>query len=441
MKKQQGILLFLMVTLVLVLAACGSSAGSESQSSSSEGSTNEGSGEASDEKVEITYWYAWGDKIQENNQNLVKQFNESQDRIHVNAEYQGSYADLHAKTQAAFAAGNAPEVTQNEIASVGVFAKNGMTEKLTPFAENDEDINMDDFIEGLMGNSYVNGDLYALPYLRSTPILYLNATLLEENGLDPTGPKTWEEFEAYAKALTVKDERVGITMPISIWFYEAFIAQSGGQMMNEDATEVTFHEEPGVEALAFWNQMNDAGYMKIPTGDESGDQALQDFANGRSGMYFSSTADLSKLIDIADEQGFELNTTFMPANDDYGVPTGGANLVMTAGLDEEKQKAAWEFIKWMTAEEQTIYASQYTGYLPSRTSAVDSEEMKSFYEEIPQYRVAVDQLEFARPRPMHEAYPEISKELADQMMRTVLEDLSPEEALNAAAESAASLLK
>lgn len=339
------------------------------------------------DKIEITYWYAWGDKIGENNENLVKMFNESQDRIHVTAEYQGSYDDLHAKTQAAFAPGNAPEVTQNEIASVAIFANSGMTEDLTPFIERD-DIHMDDFIPGLMGNSYVNDRLYALPYLRSTPILYLNATLLEEAGLNPSGPKTWEEFEEYARALTVEGERVGITLPVNIWFYEAYVAQSGGQMIADDEQSVAFNSEAGVAPVEFWKRMNDEGIIKIPTGDEAGDTAKQDFANGGAAMTFSSTADLSYWLAMADEQGFELNTTFMPANETYGVPTGGCNLVMTAGLDEEKQEAAWEFIKWMTATEQTVYASEYTGYLPSRLSAVESDVMQSLYQEFPQYEVA-----------------------------------------------------
>ncbi|WP_052144868.1 ABC transporter substrate-binding protein [Halalkalibacter okhensis] len=411
---------------------------------SSESSTSVGGSEPSvdsEEKVEITYWYAWGDKIGENNENLVKMFNESQDRIHVTAEYQGSYDDLHAKTQAAFAAGNAPEVTQNEIASVGIFANSGMTENLTPFVEKNN-VDMNDFIPGLMGNSYVNDQLYALPYLRSTPILYLNKTILEEVGLDPAGPKNWEEFREYAQTLTTDGERVGMTLPVNIWMYEALVAQSGGQMLSDDGSEVAFNSEAGVAPVQFWKEMEEEGILKMPTGDEAGDVARQDFANGRSAMAFSSTADLSFWLAMAEEQGFELTTAFMPANSTYGVPTGGANLVMTAGLDPAKQEAAWEFIHWMTSTEQTIYASSYTGYLPSRMSAVNSDEMQALYEELPQFKVAVDQLEYARPRPMADAYPEIAKIISDEITRVIIQDdITAEEAIDVAAERANPLLK
>ena len=427
--------LLVMALTLLVLAACGGSG--EEQGSASADST-----EASSDKVELNYWYAWGDKIGENNENLVKQFNESQDEIQVNAEFQGTYDELHAKTQAAFAAGNAPEVTQNEIASMGVFAKSGMTQDLTSFVENDEEIQMDDFNQGLMGNSYVDGKLHGLPYLRSTPILYMNTTLAEEVGLDPAGPKNWQEFEEYASAFTDGEGRVGMSLPIDIWFYEAFIAQAGGSMMNEDSTEVTFNSKEGVEAFDLWRKMSNEDTLKLSSGTEAGDKAKQDFANGHSGMLFSSTADLSYLLQLSEEKGFDLNTYFMPSGKEAKVPTGGANLVMTSGLDEKKQQAAWKFIKFMTATEQTAYASEYTGYLPSRVSAAESDQMQALYKEKPQFKVAVDQLENGTARPMAENYPEVVKILIDEMTRGILDESIPtQEVLDTAAEKANAVLK
>lgn len=435
MKKLFGFLL--MLAAIITLSACSSNDKTATEPSKETDNT----ASANDDRIQIKYWYAWGDKIGENNENLVKMFNESQDEIYVTAEYQGTYDELHAKTQAAFAAKNAPEVTQNEIASIGVFAKSGMTEDLTPFVESD-DINLDDFNPGLMGNSYVDGKLYGLPYLRSTPILYMNATLLKEAGLDPAGPKDWTEFEEYLTALTKEGKTTGMTMPVNIWIYEAFVAQGEGKMLSDDETKAEFNGTAGVEALEFWKKLAAKGVIKVPGGEAAGEVAKQDFANGRSAMIFSSTADLSYNLSVAEEKGFELTTAFMPANKVNGVPTGGANLVMTAGLDEEKQKAAWEFIKWMTAKEQTIYASEYTGYLPSRLSAVDSEEMQALYKEKPQFKVAVDQLQYGHARPMAEAYPEISKILTDEMSRVMLEkEYSAQEALDAAAEKANQLLQ
>ncbi len=409
------------MSLIFTMTACSSGTNSASGSSTtSTGQTNAAATTTPKKKVEINYWYSWGDKIGENNENLVKKFNESQDEVVVKATFQGSYDEQHSKAQAAFAAGNAPEVWQNEIASIGIFAKAGMTEDLTPFVNRDK-VDMKDFIPGLMGNSYLDGKLYGLPYLRSTPLLYFNKTILKEAGLDPNGPKNWKEFEEYARKTTVTGKRVGITMPIDIWFYEAFVAQSGGKMISDDGKKAEFNSEAGIEPLKFILKLKQEGIIKVPTTDDAGTLAKVDFQNQRSAMLFSSTADLTKQMQVAQESGFELGTSYMPANKNYGVPTGGANLVMTAKLSKEKQDAAWKFIHWMTSKEQTIYASSFTGYLPSRISAVNSDEMKKLYAEKPLFKVAVDQLEHARPRPMLKAYPEIAKIIKDQIALAIVD--------------------
>lgn len=434
MKNLKSAFLLLCMT-VLVLTAC-----SKKDDVTKAEATNDSNGTS--EKIEIKYWYAFGDKIGENNVKLVEQFNASQDKIHVTAEFQGNYEDLHSKTQAAFAAKSAPEVTLNEIASVQIFAEAGLTEDLTPLIEKDTAINMDDFVPGLMGNSYVDGKVYGLPYLRSTPILYINTTLAKELGLSEEGPKTWDEFTEYLKVFTKKGERVGMTLPINIWFYEAFIAQAGGSMFNEDGTAVAFNSQEGIDALNVWRESIAEGTIKVPTSDTSGEDAVQDFVNGRSGMLFTSTANLSHLLQISEENGFELQTKFFPEGKFAKVPTGGSNLVMTSGLSEEKKAAAWEFIKFMTAKEQTIFASSYTGYLPSRKSAVDSEKMAKLYEEKPQFKVAVDQLQNGIARPMVEQYPEISKVLSEEIVRGVLDpSITTEDILKTAEEKANALLK
>lgn len=434
MKKLSYLLTF--TVMILVLAACGNSEATGSSGDSE--SDSEGNG-----PIEITYWYAWGDKIGENNENLVEQFNEMQDEIHVTAEFQGTYDELHSKTQAAMAAGNAPEVTQNEIASIETFAKAGMTQDLTAFVEEDaEEIAMDDFNPGLMGNSYVDDKLYGLPYLRSTPIVYVNKTMFEEKGIDPASIQTWEDFQSAAQNLT-DDEHVGISMPVDIWFYEAFVAQAGGEMVDENG-EIAFNGEGGVEALNLWKGMVEAGTMRVPGGEpqQASDMARQDFATGRAGMFFSSTADLTLMLQLAEENGYELETIMFPENEQRSVPTGGANLVMTTGLDEEKQQAAWEFIKFMTAPEQTAYASAYTGYLPSRLSAVESDTMQELYKEKPQFKVAVDQLQYGNARPMIEGYPEVVKILTEEIQRLMLDpSLEAGYVLDQAAERSMSAIK
>lgn len=356
------------------------------------------SGNDSNGVVELKFWYTFKDKIGENNEALVKEYNESQNKIHVTAEYQGSYDDINSKIKTAFTANEAPDISVMEIASIPEFVNSGIIEDLTSLAK-DKDTNLDDFQEGLMKNSYINDKLYALPYLRSTPILYMNATMLKNAGLDSSGPKNWQELENYCKALT-KDDTVGMTYPVNTWFTEAMMLQKGSSVLKDNDTKANVNTDAMMQGLNFLKKMNDEGAIRILSStDEGANKSKIDFKNQKSAMFFSSTADLSYNLEVAKDSGFELNTAFMPAGDKFAVPTGGCNMVMISGLSDEKKKAAWEFIKFMTSKERTAEASKNTGYLPTRKSAVETDIIQNLYKEKPQFKVAVDQLKYAGARP------------------------------------------
>ncbi len=445
-KKLTG--LTLAVAMSTTLAACGATNetqnGEETTGAGNAVNANATANEAAatpEKKITIKYWYAFGDKIEEAKQHLVQEFNASQDKYEVVAEHQGNYDDLHAKVQAAFAAGDAPAVSDLEIASTGVFFRSGMIQELTEYAERDkEELQLDDFNKGLMGNAYVDGKLVGLPFMRSTPILYKNVTMLKDAGLDPAGPKSWDELEQYSRVLKEKG-KLGMTVPADIWFYEGLVAQSGGQMLSEDGKTATFNSPEGVEPVTFWKKLAAEKLIKIPVGDEAGATADKDFANQLSAFKFASTAGVTGTLEIAKANGFELETSFMPANKSYGVPTGGCQLVMTSKSTDEEKEAAWAFIKFMTTKEATIYQHKHVGYLPTRMSAIDTDELKEHFQQFPQFKVAVDQLEYARPRPMETAYPEVAKLIREAIEKAILTpDVEPQDALNEAAEKANKLL-
>ena len=402
MKK--AIALLLAASMTLSLAACGGGGGGSSTPDSTSGDS---------EVVELTYWYSWTDKIQENNINLVNQFNETVGKekgIHVTAEYQGTYVDLHQKLQAAYISGTVPDVTVMEIASIKTFAENGVLEPLSPYIERDN-IDMDDFYEGLLTNCQVDNTWYGLPYLRSTPILYMNTTLLEKAGLDPAGPKNWEELTQYCKTIKEETGAYGLSMYSYIWVLEAFLLGNGTSVLNPEETKTNIADEKSIEAIQFFKDLKDQGYIRCVAGADS-TKIDADYINQNCAMWFTSTANLSNILANAEENNFEVNTCFIPGNGQYGVPTGGCNLIMTSKISDEHKEAAWEIIKWMTSPEQAAYASEYTGYVPSRKSATATDRIQKLYESTPQFKVALDQPElYGHGRPMNPGYVQASNEI------------------------------
>lgn len=400
--------------MVLLLTACSNGKGS---ASNSESANSENASNKTNEPVKIEFWYSWTDKIQENNINLTKKFNETigkEKGIEVTAVYQGTYDDVHQKLQAAHVADNPPAVSVMEIASTKLFAENKIIVPLKDYIERDG-VDINDFYEGLLQNCKVDEIYYGLPYLRSTPILYLNKTLLEKAGLDPTGPKTWDELENYCKTVNEKLGIYGLSMHSYIWTMESFFLQQGSSALASDELTTNINTEAGKAVFSYFKNLIDKGYIRMLAGEDSS-KVSADVMNQNTAMWFSSTGDLTKNLAIAEENGFEVGTAYIPKAKEYGVPTGGCNLVISHNISDEEKEAAWEFVKWMTETEQTVYASGYTGYVPTRKSAVKTDEIKKRFETTPQTKVALDQLqECGHGRPMNPHYSEASKEFVNVM--------------------------
>lgn len=369
--------------------------------------------------TEITYWYSWTGATQENNEELTAKFNETVGKekgIHVTAEYQGTYEDLHQKLQAAYVAKESPEVTVMEIGSIRTFAENGVLEPLDSYIA-DSGVDMGDFYEGLLPNCYVGDTCYGMPYLRSTPIMYCNNTILNEAGWDYKDIKTWDDLKEAALAVKEKTGKYGISQYSYYWTLEAFMIEHGTSSLNEDETATNINTPEAKEIFTFYRDLIDQGAVYAHNNAES-DKVKTDVQNQNAAIWFGSTGSLKDYMSIADELGFELGTGFIPKEVTYGTTTGGCCLIMASNVTDEEKAAAWEFVKFMTETEQAISSSIKTGYLPTRKSAGSSETMQEYFKEVPLAKVALDQLEYAVGRPTNPGYVE-AMDVMDETMDAI----------------------
>lgn len=396
---------------------------------------------AADKPVELKFWYAYGGNLGKASEELVNQFNESQNKIRVTAQFQGAnYAALNSKLQAAVVAGNAPDVTVIENMTTGPFVVAGILQDLTPFIERDKP-DLDDFVPIMLGNSYVDGRFYAFPYLRSTNILYFNATLVKEAGLDPAGPKTWDELAAYARKLNVPGQRSGITAVIDMTRFETFLQSAGGSMLSADGKQTVFASPEGAAVLNFWLGLKREGVADLPYTENAADNVRQNFVNQRAAMFVQSTSWITTLSESFAQSGAELGATVIPAKVNHGSTSLGSNIAMLAKLPKEKQEAAWTFIRWMTDTEQTVTSSLISGYQPTRKSAIESDRMQEAYRTNRLFRVASEQMAMAAARSMVLEYNEIGNVLETHIQKSLQDDAySAQAALANAAKQANALL-
>lgn len=432
--KMLGASLIAMISINTV--GCASGQAAEAQSSVKD--TQKGSNQEGD-LIELEFWYSWQDKVAENNQELTEKFNETvgkENNIRITAEYQGSYDELHTKLKSAFIANEQPAISVMEIASIKSFADAGMIEPLENYISDEKE---SQFLPGLMDNSYVDGKLYGVPYLRSTPIFYYNKTLFDQAGI--TGaPTNWEELASTSKQL----ESIGVKgfgFLNDIWHFEAYTQGNGGNIVNADETEAIFNQAPAVEAVEFLKEGIEKYNFKYYSGNNASDTRTTEIMNQKIGMWVDSTGSLNNTLDIAGQNGYEIGTAFIPCGKEYSVPTGGCNIVMTSKLTDEEKEAAALFINFMTEEEQVVYSHKKTGYLPTTISSTTHPEIEALYESTPQFKVAVDQLQYGHGRPMNKAYGEAYNVYINALDQIFTTDVKVQDTLDKAAMEATKLLQ
>lgn len=297
---------------------------------------------------------------------------------------------------ASVVADNTPPLAMMDYKNVPYYAQAGVLEPLGEYMTPED---TEDLIPGLLVDLIVDGELYGLPFNRSTQGIFYNKDLFREAGLDPEkAPATWDEVLAYSEAIkNLGDNYYGSYATGNMqWFFEAFVYQAGGQFVDEECNFI-FNDEYGLKAAKY---LQDQVYVtktalipSVLTG--TFDQKEIEFVNGKVGMTRNSTAMNSFIGSVVQ---FDWSFAPMPAGPGGAFTTsGGANLVMSAKATPEQKKAAWDFIHWITNTENSAAFSMASGYLPTRYSVTELPEVQEFYETHPTWKTSYEALEYVHP--------------------------------------------
>lgn len=381
---------------------------------------------------------------------LVKEFNDASSDVEVTAAYTGSYDDTRLKTQAAVEAGKPPAVALMSANFVQEFVISGEIEPIDNLlVENGGDPKtfLDDFWPALRGNATADGKIYAIPFQNSTPLIYINADLFKEAGLDAAKPPaTWTEFVEAAQKLTKRDGdkvvRYGFEMPGSYdylgWLTQAFTMSNGGQFFNVSTPGEVYYDQPSTRGAV--QLLHDLVFKQkaMPEGVIDANQVSTDFFAGKAAMVMLSTGSLSFIRNGAK---FPYTVAFVPRNQRNAVPIGGGSLIVFKGITPEQRKAAWKFMSYMTSAETLGGWSRFTGYFAPRKSSYDLPEMKAFVAEHPDALIAVKQLEYAQPWLSTYNVVAVRKAIEDQVQAVLSGKKQPDEAVRDAQKSADEILK
>ncbi|MDU0989653.1 MAG: extracellular solute-binding protein, partial [Enterococcus faecium] len=147
--------------------------------------------ENGDGPTEIEFWYGLGSVAGETMEEIIKEFNESQDKVKVVGVQQADYAETFQKVQAAVAAKKPPAVYIGS--NVELRVKDGMLADLSEYID-DKKTPLDDYLDVFMKPEVIDGKIYGFPAYGTTQVIYYRKDLLDKAGLDPK--KVYDTREA-----------------------------------------------------------------------------------------------------------------------------------------------------------------------------------------------------------------------------------------------------
>ena len=433
--------------LMVVLTACGGGGQTATGNGAAEAAAPTESAAKPAESagpVKVVWWHAMSGELGGVVDELVKQFNDSQDEVEVEAVFQGTYDESLNKLKTSMGSGTGPTLIQTYEIGSRFMIDSGAITPMQQFIDG-ESYDVSHLEENILGYYTFDDRLYSMPFNTSNPILYYNKDAFKKAGLDPENPPTtYEEVEKAAKTLT-EGSMTGGSFAIYGWFMEQLLANQGAELLNNSngragmADQAQLGAPAAVSTLEWWKKMVDEGTL-LNLGRKT-DDTKKAFAAGQVAMTLDSTASLRGIVQAA-EGKFEVGTAPLPKPtaadaDKGGVVVGGASLWILNDRPEEEQQAAWKFIKFLAEPKTQAYWHVNTGYFPITKEAYNEDLVKENLKKYPQFQTAIDQLHGTKLTPATQGavmgvFPE-----ARQLTETAIEEAltgaaKPQDALDRA---------
>ena len=269
---------------------------------------------------------------------------------------------------------------------------------LDPLLAADKDFRQKNYSDRIVALGRVDGKLYGLPFNASSPIMYYNVELVRKAGGDPDRmPDNWDGVMALAaKIRAASPDVAGLAYNVhewpDVWLYHAMITQAGGTVVDGDRVPLG-GPDIGVQTLQRFRRFVSEDGMPLIDWDQS----RQQFIAGKIGIFFDTPARLRQVTDLIGDK-FTLKTAIFPIDNKAkgGLPTGGNAAIITT-QDPRKQRAAWEFLKFVTGPEAQKIVVESTGYLPTNLRAPGPEFLGGFYDKNPNFRTVSLQVDRSVP--------------------------------------------
>lgn len=391
-----------------------------------------------DGKIQIDFWYSGGKTAVNVFQDIVDEFNASQEVYEIKTTTQADYTETYEKLQAGIAGKKAPDMALLDVDKSRNLSEKKLVADIGTYIEADSDFQKDDYLSVFYEQGVdETGKVFALPAYGTTQVLYYNIEAFEKANIDPNSIQNWQDLVQAAETMTSEDGSFVGWEPM--WGSENLIdaaLSNGATLLSEDGSTVMINSEAWVEVWDSFRQwIHEDKIMKVNSGGQGWEYwytTIDDVLQNKAGGYTGSSGDQAdldfNLVAAMEQPGFHNNPS---------APTADAlQLVMLEGSSDETKQGVYEFMKYFTSPDNQAKWSMATGYVAVRRSTLDVEEFKAYTEENPQALVPISQASHGTPALIDPTGGKIFDALSIAADKVELENISAKEALDEACKTA-----
>ncbi len=354
------------------------------------------------EKTHLILWHYWDiKKNQENLQNLVDDFNNSQNTIEIEITYVPD-EDFKKQMALAMADGTTPDLAFVD-SSDFQFLHN-----MKSFADLTDQIpEEEEYLDKAMKACTIDGKVYGLPFgVNCTGMVY-NKKLLEENGCEV--PTNWEEFRETAKKVS-SDSANGFAITAlqteeSMYEFLPLFWSMGGNIHK-------VNEKESYQAFQFLNQMEQEGSLSSQSVSLTMGDLTNLFIQGKIAMMFNSSMAIDSIKENAPE--LEFGVAPIPCGENQTTVAGGEIIGVA---DNDNKEYSIQFLKYIADPERMADYIDDFGFLAPRQDVMDQQ----FVDE-PEKHAFIEMYKNSRIREFNRTWPQISLTMADALKEILLEN-------------------
>ncbi|RHO86256.1 ABC transporter substrate-binding protein [Ruminococcus sp. AF41-9] len=366
------------------------------------------------DKKEVVIWdYFETDAQKQMMKSLIDEFNASQDEYEASHVYV-PFADYEKQLTLGIASGELPDLVILDGCGMASFIQLGLFGDIS-----DADINWDEYMEGPMESTMLDGKHYGIPFATNCTALFYNKDLFDAAGIDyPNENTTWDEFHEMAKALT-KDGVSGFgnaatntdegTFQCLQWLYTA-----GGSY-----TDI----EDGVDAYKLMQEMIEDGSWTKECVNWTQSDVNNNFMAGNLAMQQNGPWQIPGIEANAPDLNY--GVTVLPKKDaDSEQATsilGGENMGV---VNKDDTSGAEAFLKYYDQTDVMVDAMKQYGSYPPKTEAAKD----SYWTDDPIQKAFLTQIDTSIPRGPSAAWPSYSSAIQTGFQEVMTSAKTPEQA-------------